>query len=158
MNQFIHVCVETRNSSVRIAVSCDVRALCDVDLLLLQPTWEMLSTLANCAKSPAHKVSTRRWNRCHTHMNTISGLTFIPRRITLKCLATNLSRSHNFPVFLKRVTDISNYVRRILHCLNWQHRVCSLTLMSSNAPQITNTAFNIVRCQLCYCSLLCFSR
>ena len=60
-------------------------------------------------------------------------------------------------VMLILVTDISNCVRGILRCLNWQHRVCSLSLMSSNAPQNTNTASNIVCCQLCSCSLLCSS-
>ena len=86
MDQFIHVCVETRCNSV----SCDDRARCEVDLLLLQSTWKMLSTLAclrnhrtfrvghlNAAKSPAHKVSILRWDRCHTHMSTLNGITFL---------------------------------------------------------------------------------
>ena len=108
----------------------------------------------NADKSPAHKVSNFGWGRCHAHLSTVNGLTFLSQSNHTKMLCNALvSVPQLSAVTLILATDISNCVRRRFHCLNWQPRVYLLNFMSSNGPQTTNTVFNIVCSQLCSCAL-----
>ena len=148
------MCMNTPVLRPRLQQSCDVRALCDVELLLLQSTWEMLSTFAclrNHSSTPSFQLRMgslpypsefRERRHFYSHIESHR-----------KYSATCLFRSPR----LILITDVSNLFRRILHCLNWQQHVCSFSLMSHNAPQTTNSAFTTVCRTSCFCSLLCGS-
>ena len=128
MNQFIHVCVGTRKSSVQDRSDLAMSVLCvTLTCCSCNRHWKYFQCLRvfetivpfalidlKADKSPAHKVSILRWDRCHTHMNTINGLTFFPLSYHTGMLCNALvSVPQLSGVMLILATDISNRVRRI---------------------------------------------
>ena len=166
VHESIHPCL-CGTTRPGLQYSCAVSVLCDVDLLLLPSTWKhfrylrVCETIVHCVlidldadQSPAHKASSFRWDRCYAHLSTVNGLTFLTTSNHTE-IPSNVLVSVPQLSGVMLILVVSSCVRGALHCLNWeQQRVCWLSLMSSNIPQSTTPAFNVVCGQLC--SSLCF--
>ena len=129
--------------------SCDVRVLCDVDLLSFPSTCERLHCFRICKltlhfklidlhadKFPAHKISSFGWDRRHSPLNTVNSLTFLVTSNHTEMLCTVLvSISQLSDVMFILVTDVSNRVRRNRYCL---HLATSNLLAQLDVPQSTS--------------------
>ena len=107
-------------------------------------------------QSPAHKVSFLRCNHLHAHVCSVSSLTFLHTlnhtkschlvKFFLSSCDVHVSVEQLDSIVIIPSTVIIDRVHRIIvfGYLNCQYQLCLLNLMSIEAPQASNVAFNAV--------------